>query len=920
MFLGHFGVGKTSLIQSFKRESSFWSKDRIIPLNIETTAGITTHSDNILFVKDSVEYQVWDFAGHLEYQTIHQHFLSQSNSIYVIVVSMTEERKPVTQVEYWIEFLKHFVKVEDCPIIVFGNKIDLLPENNRKQKLQEFQNAVNSLLPDCKVIVDSLLDTELHGVSQLKKIISQESNIILKKGVQELPVSFVNFLEMANERKELVWQEYTDDDFMLSYLHNIGEIVYSTKSKMVCAQPQILSQLMGMFICPDEHEHSLLYFVENLKRPRKSIMSKEEVMMKVEMFLKSKNNFEKFNFDSQALNNIIKLMEDLAFFIGVDHKKNNLMFMNEPVMFPSLRPIGKFRWNYRSYHHEILTLGRRIKKTDKKVILVNTFCDFQVDLINLFNDHTTQTPFIYSNGVVFFFEDKTEIIVLLADSKKHIDIVIRGKSPFDYWEKIEKEVLQAAKSNSNFTVFFLSPDELFLNTKTFPLCLDHISLELNDLSKYSFQTRKEIMEGKSGDVHHLPPYPWSYSQDLVINTSKSGNCDSPLKFLELVPPLDGNWKNNSHKIEFERVAKAFEYFVGGVHRNKSFQLEKVVLLQNIELEKKFEKMYASLANYDSKMVFATTPQEQKDNNETTWKQAILSNLSSSVQNVSGDENVNLVLGWHGGPKEAIAFKIAEENFRIGGGMDPGYFGKGSYHTQFTHYSDLYRESKEIRGMPEGEPVILSWILMGKVYPVTEKADSKDANTLLGKPCKPGYNSHFVLVKNCSDDPLQLNFQPCNPEMEKPEYDEIVIFDKDQILPRYLVYFKRLVNSYSCTLCWVDPKLENNATLKYKLENNGINVLQFADTKSLIDWLKENHTSATNQSINIKIVSNRFRIDDGGECAGIRLFQYLKNSDYLHIPFAIYCSNKNLVKDQNSILVIDKEKDLTNWIISNSGSK
>jgi len=205
--------------------------------------------------------------------------------------------------------------------------------------------------------------------------------------------------------------------------------------------------------------------------------------------------------------------------------------------------------------------------------------------------------------------------------------------------------------------------------------------------------------------------------------------------------------------------------------------------------------------------------------------------------------VNLILGWHGGAKENIAFKIGEENFKKVGGIDRGFFGNGFYHTQSTQYGDLYREYKEQKGMPPDQPLILSWILMGKVYPVTEKATSpSDPNSLCGKPCKQGFNSHYALVKSYSNDPLALNFQPCNPTKEKHEYDEIVIFDADQILPRYLVYVTKVERKFACTVCWVDPSPDNNAAIMNKLENKGANIVNFPDSQSIIVWLNQNLNS------------------------------------------------------------------------------
>ncbi len=48
----------------------------------------------------------------------------------------------------------------------------------------------------------------------------------------------------------------------------------------------------------------------------------------------------------------------------------------------------------------------------------------------------------------------------------------------------------------------------------------------------------------------------------------------------------------------------------------------------------------------------------------------------------------------------------------------------------------------------------------------------------------GYQSHYVIVKNG---------KPCAWN-ETAEADEIVIFQEDQILPRYIVYFDEIPSS------------------------------------------------------------------------------------------------------------------------------
>jgi hypothetical protein len=82
-------------------------------------------------------------------------------------------------------------------------------------------------------------------------------------------------------------------------------------------------------------------------------------------------------------------------------------------------------------------------------------------------------------------------------------------------------------------------------------------------------------------------------------------------------------------------------------------------------------------------------------------------------------------------------------------------------------------------------MLVSWVLMGRVYPVTESPNGSP--TLLGQPCKEGYDSHYVVVKALGGPNSKVYF-PCK-NNQQPDYDEVVVFSKTQILPRYLIYYK-----------------------------------------------------------------------------------------------------------------------------------
>ena len=51
-------------------------------------------------------------------------------------------------------------------------------------------------------------------------------------------------------------------------------------------------------------------------------------------------------------------------------------------------------------------------------------------------------------------------------------------------------------------------------------------------------------------------------------------------------------------------------------------------------------------------------------------------------------------------------------------LDKGYFGDGIYFTQYPSYGDYYiGERKKMKRVTEEYPLILSWIVLGNVYPV-----------------------------------------------------------------------------------------------------------------------------------------------------------------------------------------------------------
>lgn len=90
---------------------------------------------------------IWDFAGQLEYTTNHQvclfrreiiaqYFLSSKNVIYAFVVDVSVQlEKQKEQVAHWFRCLQSkFQGIKEIPIILIGNKIDLLEKQSQQKQ------------------------------------------------------------------------------------------------------------------------------------------------------------------------------------------------------------------------------------------------------------------------------------------------------------------------------------------------------------------------------------------------------------------------------------------------------------------------------------------------------------------------------------------------------------------------------------------------------------------------------------------------------------------------------------------------------------------------------------------------------------------------------------------------------------------
>ncbi len=126
MLLGHFGVGKSSLIRRFV--------ENVFSDNYKVTIGVHVLKKEVKIApNEKVSLIIWDLEGSEDIKNVRQSYLLGSHAfIYVFDVT-----RPSTYENHQeeIDFLNH--NFSDVPVYLVGNKIDLVDLSATKQFLKQ---------------------------------------------------------------------------------------------------------------------------------------------------------------------------------------------------------------------------------------------------------------------------------------------------------------------------------------------------------------------------------------------------------------------------------------------------------------------------------------------------------------------------------------------------------------------------------------------------------------------------------------------------------------------------------------------------------------------------------------------------------------------------------------------------------------
>ena len=191
IFVGDSGVGKTTLINRINNEEF---KD----LN-ESSVGIDYYSKNIKFGGEELTLQIWDTAGQEKYRGLIPTYAR--NAVLAFIIYDISSKKSFENLTEWINYLN---SIEKMPMIICGNKIDLVDKQVTKEEGEEFAKK------------NKLVFFEVSAKT------NENMNYMLYRSIAELP-----YFEDKNKNKDKLTEELlkengitNDNDILNMYKQN----------------------------------------------------------------------------------------------------------------------------------------------------------------------------------------------------------------------------------------------------------------------------------------------------------------------------------------------------------------------------------------------------------------------------------------------------------------------------------------------------------------------------------------------------------------------------------------------------------------------------------------------------------------------------------------------------------------------------
>ena len=153
--VGNVGSGKSTLIESLKREGFFSS------LNEVSEATVPPHTSGIVpsehYSKTTGRVLYYDFAGDPEYYSSHSAIMSNvmqsehGTNVCMVLTNLTKDIKFIhKELGYWFSFISYHIinRSIKCKVVVIGSHVDLIADAGTKMKLDTLSQFVHEYLSD----------------------------------------------------------------------------------------------------------------------------------------------------------------------------------------------------------------------------------------------------------------------------------------------------------------------------------------------------------------------------------------------------------------------------------------------------------------------------------------------------------------------------------------------------------------------------------------------------------------------------------------------------------------------------------------------------------------------------------------------------------------------------------------------------
>lgn len=201
LVLGAEGVGKTTLIEQYS--------DEIFEKDVASVVGVNFYIKHIEFDEHNYKLQFWDFFDEDKFGSVHSLYYKGASAIIFIF----DLSKPETfdLYEKYLNKVWDEGKVNKCPVILVGNKLDLVEKTNEINRKKYFDTVRQEGFL-------GYIETSMDNIEDLRK---QIPNIILSTLRKTYQVKFlVNCKEFDNIKRYSKLSNQKQSEFIRSAIRD----------------------------------------------------------------------------------------------------------------------------------------------------------------------------------------------------------------------------------------------------------------------------------------------------------------------------------------------------------------------------------------------------------------------------------------------------------------------------------------------------------------------------------------------------------------------------------------------------------------------------------------------------------------------------------------------------------------------------